>query len=66
MKKRGPWTTLSERIAYETPWISVSHHEVIDPGGTHGVYGVIHFKSLAVGVIPLDEEMNTWIVGQYR
>ena len=66
MKKRGPWTTLSERIAYETPWISVSHHEVIDPGGKHGVYGVIHFKSLAVGVIPLDEEMNTWIVGQYR
>ncbi|MGB3524345.1 MAG: NUDIX hydrolase [Flavobacteriales bacterium] len=66
MKKRGPWTTLSEKLAYETPWISVAHHEVIDPGGKHGVYGVIHFKSLAVGVIPLDEEMNTWIVGQYR
>ena len=66
MKKRGPWTTLSERIAYETPWISVSHHEIIDPGGKQGVYGVIHFKGLAVGVIPLDEDMNTWIVGQYR
>lgn len=66
MKKRGPWTTLSERLAYETPWISVSHHEVIDPGGKQGVYGVIHFKNLAVGVIPLDAEMNTWIVGQYR
>lgn len=66
MKKRGPWTTLSERPAYETPWIAVTHHEVIDPGGKQGVYGVIHFKNLAVGVLPLDEEMNTWIVGQYR
>ncbi|MEO8733408.1 MAG: NUDIX hydrolase [Flavobacteriales bacterium] len=66
MKKRGPWTTLSERSAYETPWIAVTHHEVIDPGGKQGVYGVIHFKNLAVGVIPLDEDMNTWIVGQYR
>ncbi|MBK9419883.1 MAG: NUDIX hydrolase [Flavobacteriales bacterium] len=66
MKKRGPWTTISEQLAYETPWISVSHHAVIDPGGKQGVYGVIHFKNLAVGVIPLDAEMNTWIVGQYR
>lgn len=66
MKKRGPWTTLSERLAYETPWISVAHHEVIDPGGKQGVYGVIHFKNIAVGVIPLDDELNTWIVGQYR
>lgn len=66
MKKRGPWTTLSERPAYETPWISVAHHEVIDPGGKQGVYGVIHFKNIAVGVVPLDDELNTWIVGQYR
>ncbi|MBP8822434.1 MAG: NUDIX hydrolase [Flavobacteriales bacterium] len=66
MKKRGPWTTLSERLAYETPWISVTHHEVIDPGGNPGIYGVVHFKNIAVGVIPLDDDLNTWIVGQYR
>jgi 8-oxo-dGTP pyrophosphatase MutT (NUDIX family) len=39
---------------------------VIDPSGAPGIYGVIHFKNLAVGVIPLDEDLNTWIVGQYR
>jgi 8-oxo-dGTP pyrophosphatase MutT (NUDIX family) len=66
MKKRGPWTTLSETPAYETPWIAVTHHEVIDPGGKQGVYGVIHFKNLAVGIVPLDDKGNTWIVGQYR
>ncbi|MBS1547680.1 MAG: NUDIX hydrolase, partial [Bacteroidetes bacterium] len=36
------------------------------PGGKQGVYGVIHFKNIAVGVVPLDDELNTWIVGQYR
>ena len=51
---------------YSTPWIAVSHHEVIDPSGTPGIYGVIHFKNLAVGIVALDEELNTWIVGQYR
>ncbi|HEX2618443.1 MAG TPA: NUDIX hydrolase [Flavobacteriales bacterium] len=66
MTKRGPWTTLSEEGRYETPWIAVSHHEVIDPSGREGIYGVIHFKNIAVGVVPLDEEGNTWIVGQYR
>lgn len=66
MTKRGPWTTLSEEGRYETPWIAVSHHEVIDPSGRQGIYGVIHFKNIAVGIIPLDEDLNTWIVGQYR
>ena len=66
MEERGPWKTLSIEERYATPWIAVSHHEVIDPSGAPGIYGVIHFKNLAVGVIPLDEDLNTWIVGQYR
>lgn len=66
MTKRGPWTTLKEEMRYETPWIAVSHHDVIDPSGREGIYGVVHFKNLAIGVVPLDEEGNTWIVGQYR
>ena len=66
MEERGPWKTRSIEERYATPWISVSHHEVIDPSGTPGIYGVIHFKNLAVGIIPLDADLNTWIVGQYR
>lgn len=66
MTKRGPWTTLKEEMRYETPWIAVSHHDVIDPGGQQGIYGVVHFKNIALGVVALDDELNTWIVGQYR
>ena len=66
MEERGPWKTLSIEERYATPWISVSHHEVIDPSGAQGIYGVVHFKNIAVGIVPLDENLNTWIVGQYR
>ena len=66
MTKRGPWTTLKEELRYETPWISVSHHDILDPSGRAGIYGVVHFKTLAIGVVPLDADGNTWIVGQYR
>lgn len=66
MEERGPWKTLRVEERYDTPWISVSHHDVIDPSGAEGIYGVIHFKNIAVGVVPLDEDLNTWIIGQYR
>lgn len=66
MTKRGPWTTLKEEVRYDTPWISVSHHDILDPSGRAGIYGVVHFKNLAIGVVPLDKDLNTWIVGQYR
>lgn len=63
---KNPWKTKSTEAKYETPWIKVTHHDVITPGGSDGIYGCIHFKNLAVGIIPLDENHNTWIVGQYR
>ncbi len=65
-QSHNPWQTLSTRNAYENPWIRVEHREVINPSGGAGIYGLIHFKNTAVGVIPLDREGNTWLVGQYR
>ncbi len=62
----NPWKTRSVRITYDNRWIQVTHREVVTPSGTDGIYGVVHFKNLAVGVVPLDEALNTWLVGQYR
>ncbi len=62
----NPWKTLSNQTVYENPWIKVSHREVITPSGTDGIYGIVHFKNIAVGVVPLDENNHTWLVGQYR
>ncbi len=62
----NPWTTLNSKTVYDNPWISISHREVLTPTGTDGIYGVVHFKNLAIGILPLDEDNNTWLVGQYR
>ena len=61
-----PWKTLSVRNAYENPWIRVEHREVLNPSGGAGIYGVVHFKNTAIGIVPLDNEGFTWLVGQYR
>ena len=60
------WKTKSVKEVYDNPWIRVTHREVVNPSGGDGIYGVVHFKNLAIGVVPLDEELNTWLVGQYR
>lgn len=63
---QNPWKTSSRKTVYDNPWIAVTHREVINPSGKAGIYGVVHFKNLAIGIVPLDEELNTWLVGQYR
>ncbi|MCI0750575.1 MAG: NUDIX hydrolase [Flammeovirgaceae bacterium] len=60
------WQTLSSKEIYSNTWIEVVEHEVINPAGGKGIYGKVHFKNKAVGIIPLDGEGNTWLVGQWR
>ena len=62
----NPWKTLNVRDIYDNPWISVAEHQVTNPSGKPGIYGKVSFKKLACGIIPLDDDGNTWIVGQYR
>ncbi len=64
--EKNPWTIQQQQLVYETPWIRVDHHEVLNAAGNPGVYGTVHFKNYAIGILALDEEMNTWLVGQYR
>ena len=64
--KRGPWTRVSQKQVYDNPWITVTHEEVVTPGGTDGIYGLVHFKKRAIGIVPVDHNGNTWLVGQHR
>lgn len=63
---KNPWKKISQKSVYDNNWIEVQHHEVINPSGNQGIYGKIHFKNIAIGIIPVDEENNTWLIGQYR
>ena len=62
----NPWQVLGKKEVYDNRWIKVTEHDVINPSGGRGIYGKVHFKNLAIGVLPLDDDMNTWLVGQYR
>jgi 8-oxo-dGTP pyrophosphatase MutT (NUDIX family) len=65
-KIENPWKTLSGELKYDNRWISVTEYQVINPSGGKGIYGKVHFKNTAIGVVPIDQNMNTWLVGQYR
>jgi len=62
----NPWKIISEKQVYDNPWIGLTEYQVINPSGNPGIYGKVHFKNIAIGVIPLDEDMKTYLVGQYR
>lgn len=63
---KNPWTVSSRATVYDNPWIRVDHHEVLNPAGKPGIYGVVHFKNHAIGVVPIDHDGNVILVGQYR
>lgn len=65
-EKIGGWKTKTSTTVYENPWIKVSHEEVITPKGTDGIYGIVHFKNTAIGIVPLDDDGNIWLVKQSR
>jgi 8-oxo-dGTP pyrophosphatase MutT (NUDIX family) len=65
-RRESPWRRASRGTAYDNRWITVWHDDVTRPDGGPGIYGVVHFKGLAVGVVPVDEDDHVTLVGQYR
>ncbi len=62
----NPWRRLARRTVYENPWIRVHHDDVVRPDGSPGIYGVVEFRNLAVGIVALDGHERVLLVGQYR
>ncbi|MBZ4191534.1 NUDIX domain-containing protein [Niabella beijingensis] len=62
----NPWKILGKQEVYDNPWINVTAYDVINPRGGKGIYGKVHFKNIAIGVLVLDEQLNTYLIGQYR
>lgn len=60
------WKTLDSRTVYENDWMRVLEDHVINPGGGENQYGYVHFKNRAIAIAPLDDDGNTWLVGQER
>lgn len=65
-KTGNPWTILRTKPIYRNPWMKVVEHDVLNPGGKPGIYGVVHMQNVATGVLPIDADGCTTLVGQYR
>ena len=64
--ENNPWTIISEKKVYNNKWINVTEYAVVNPSGGEGIYGKVHFKNLAVGIVALDDHEQLWLAGQYR
>lgn len=61
----NPWQTLSSVNVYDNPWIGVREDRVVRPDGNEGIYGVVHFKNTAVGILAIEDD-HIFLVGQHR
>lgn len=61
----SPWQTFATREVYDNDWISVREDAVIRPDGEQGIYGVVHFKNRAIGILAIEDDY-VYLVGQYR
>lgn len=59
------WRLDEASARYENPWMRVDDIPAVDPNGNPTLYGLVHFKNLAVGVIPY-QDGHIWLVGQSR
>jgi len=66
MSEKNPWQIISGKEVYDNKWINVTEYDVVNPNGGKGIYGKVHFKNIAIGIVVLDDELNTYLVGQYR
>jgi ADP-ribose pyrophosphatase YjhB (NUDIX family) len=66
MHQKNPWTIKDSKVIYQNAWIDVTEFDVLNPAGNPGIYGKVHFKNIAVGVVPITPDMHTYLVGQFR
>ncbi len=62
----NPLHARARRRAYENPWFWVEEHDVVNPDGAPGFYGVVRIRRLAVGVLPIEPDGRVHLVGQWR
>jgi 8-oxo-dGTP pyrophosphatase MutT (NUDIX family) len=62
----NPWKRRKRTVVYDNDWITVNHDDVERPDGKPGIYGMVHYKNRAIGVVALDASDQVLLVGQYR
>lgn len=63
---RDPWQTRGSREVYVNPWIRVREDHVVRADGRPGIYGVVEFENYALGIVPVTDDGDTFLIGQWR
>ncbi len=66
MNDANPFKTISSKELYVNPWIRLVEDQILKPNGEPGIYGKLHFNNYALGIVAVSENMDIWLVGQYR
>ena len=61
-----PWIDHGGTVVFDNPWIRLSRHTATAPTGAAAQYGKVHFKNVAIAVLPLHEDGTVTVVGQHR
>jgi 8-oxo-dGTP pyrophosphatase MutT (NUDIX family) len=61
-----PWKPGTERVAFESAWITVIDQQATAPTGRLARYGMVRFKNLAIAVLPIHDDGTVTLVGQHR
>ena len=64
MSEARKWTIRSAKTVYRNRWIAVREYETVAPTGADAQYGLVHYNNRALGVLPIDDEGSTLLVGQ--
>ena len=64
--KKSPWKTLSSKVIYKNPWLSLREDRVIQPNGKPGIYSVVKTRGVSVFVIAINDSKQVCFVQQYR
>jgi 8-oxo-dGTP pyrophosphatase MutT (NUDIX family) len=64
--KPPAWTSGEGRTRFENPWLTLVEYDATAPTGHETLYGVIRFKKLALGVLPIHADGTVTLVGQHR
>lgn len=61
----NPFTTISQKNVYHTPWIDVREDEIIHPDGAPGTYSVVELPGFSL-VLPITKHKKIWMVKLWR
>ena len=65
MKSNNPYKTLSTKVVYKNPWITIHEDAVILPNGKNGIYGYLESRDSCM-IVTVNDQNQIYFVRGYR